>query len=73
MKFQWHWTKGCTWSGKEKYHAQRDNANKFAYYLNNVRTPLVITSAPTAPNPNEPQPRPGDMVLGGKNRQPTKS
>ncbi|MEG4990096.1 hypothetical protein QUB08_30830 [Microcoleus sp. BR0-C5] len=61
-------TKGCVWNGKEKYYAQRGDANKFAYYLNNVRTPLVITSAPTAPNPSEPQPKPYDAVLGGKRR-----
>ena len=61
-------TKGCVWNSKEKYHAQRGDANKFAYYLNNVRTSLVITSAPTAPNPNEPQPKPYDAVLGDKRR-----
>ncbi|MBE9092935.1 hypothetical protein [Tychonema sp. LEGE 07203] len=58
-------TKGCVWNSKEKYHAQRGDANKFAYYLNNVRTPLVITFAP---NPNEPQPKPYDAVLGDKRR-----
>ncbi len=37
--------KGCVWSSKAKYYAQRDDTSKFVYYLNNVRTPLVITSA----------------------------
>ncbi|MGL5063775.1 MAG: hypothetical protein ACRC62_27630 [Microcoleus sp.] len=62
--------KGCVWNSKEKYHPQRGDATKFAYYLNSVTAPLLIpsTSATTTQSNNEPQPRSYDAVLGGKRR-----
>jgi len=63
---------GLSWKSDSEYYGadiRRCGANnldsKFTYYLNDVKPAQPL---PT-PNKPEPQPRPGDMVLGGKKRQ----
>jgi len=57
---------GFTWKNNGQYYPQRNEANKFAFYLYDLRrtepTVKVLQSG-------EPQLCPGDMVLGGKNNQ----
>jgi hypothetical protein len=57
---------GFTWKNNGQYYPQRNEANKFAFYLYDLRK-----TEPTVEvlQNGEPQPRPGDMVLGGKNNQ----
>jgi|GEM_PF-2018422 hypothetical protein len=58
---------GFTWKNNGQYYPQRNEANKFAFYLYDLRrTELTVEVLQNG----EPQPRPGDMVLGGKNSQP---
>ena len=59
---------GFTWKNNGQYYPQRNEANKFAFYLYDLQMPQ---SQPTtsAVQSNEPQPRPWDAVLGGKKRQ----
>ncbi|MEG4805659.1 hypothetical protein QUB63_34260 [Microcoleus sp. ARI1-B5] len=57
---------GFTWKNNGQYYQQRNEAYKFAFYLYDLQ---VSPTEPTAPNPNEPQPRPYDAVLGGKGRR----
>ncbi len=54
---------GFTWKNNGQYYHQRNEANKFAYYLYDLRR-----TEPTVEvlQNDEPQPRPGDMVLGGE-------
>ena len=54
---------GFTWKNNGQYYPQRNDANKFAYYLYDLRR-----AEPTIEvlQNGEPQPRPGDMVLGGE-------
>jgi hypothetical protein len=63
---------GFTWKNNGQYYPQRNEANKFAFYLYDLQMPQVQQAAPAVQS-DEPQPRPGDMVLGGKKRQPNKS
>jgi len=60
---------GFTWKNNGQYYHQRNEANKVAFYLYDLRrteqTVEVLQNG-------EPQPRPGDMVLGGKNNQSNK-
>lgn len=63
---------GFTWKNNGQYYPQRNEASKFAFYLYDLQVSRTEPTAPTVRS-DEPQPRPGDMVLGGKNRQPNKS
>jgi hypothetical protein len=54
---------GFTWKNNGQYYPQRNDANKFAYYLYDLQKTQSVE--PVLQN-DEPQPRPGDMVLGGK-------
>ncbi len=54
---------GFTWKNNGQYYPQRKDANKFAYYLYDLQR---TESVEPVPQNDEPQPRPGDMVLGGE-------
>jgi hypothetical protein len=54
---------GFTWENNGQYYLQRKDANKFAYYLYDLQRTQSVE--PVLQN-DEPQPRPGDMVLGGE-------
>ena len=61
-------TQGYTWEANSKYYPQRDESNKFSYYLNNF---VSATVAPMSTNPDISTPvlqqtRPYDGVLGSK-------
>jgi len=56
---------GFTWKNNGQYYPQRNEANKFAFYLYDLQMPQAQPTA-SAVQSNEPQPRPGDMVLGGR-------
>lgn len=58
-------TSKCIWTSSDKYYPQKDNPNLFAYYLDDLKCPL-LWFPPMLVNPNEPQPQPYDAVLGGK-------
>ena len=64
--------KGFRWNSNGKYYPQRGNSSEFSYYLNDVQLPAPTeTVAPSPPaKPGEPQPRPWDAVLGGKQSEP---
>jgi hypothetical protein len=55
---------GFTWKNNGQYYPQRNEANKFAFYLYDLQIPQARPTS--AVQNSEPQPRPGDMVLGGK-------
>ncbi|MEG4812472.1 hypothetical protein QUA82_15660 [Microcoleus sp. F8-D3] len=58
---------GFTWKNNGQYYPQRNEANKFAFYLYDLQVSRAEPTTPMLQN-DEPQPRPGDMVLGGKKR-----
>lgn len=56
---------GCKWESDGKYYKWRSSEKQqSSYYLRKFRGPINYKL-----NADEPQPRPGDMVLGGKKRQ----
>ena len=55
---------GCKWESDGKYYKWRSSKLQSSYYLRKFRGPINYKL-----NPNEPQPRPDDRVLGGKKRQ----
>lgn len=61
---------GYEWEGENKRYPQRDDPRRFSCHLNDVIVPLLIPAAPAvaAQDNNEPQPRPWDAVLGGKDK-----
>jgi hypothetical protein len=54
---------GFNWKNNDQYYPQRNDPNKFAYYLYGLQR---TESVEPMPQNDEPQPRPGDMVLGGE-------
>lgn len=62
---------GHKWTSNNKYYPQRNETNKFAYYINDVTAPPIMPAPaqPIAPGLSEPQPGPYDAVLGGKQKQ----
>ncbi len=54
---------GFTWKNNGQYYPQRKDANKFAYYLYDLQRTESVESVLQN---DKPQPRPGDMVLGGE-------
>ena len=56
---------GFTWKNNGQYYPQRSEVNKFAFYLYDLQMPQAQPAVSVAQN-DEPQPRPGDMVLGGR-------
>jgi hypothetical protein len=59
---------GYEWKGDNRRYPQRNDPNRVSCYLNDVIAPPLIQAAPTATarDNSEPQPQPGDMVLGSK-------
>lgn len=60
--------KGFIWKTNGKYYPQRDNPNKFAYYLNYFYFTSINYEAFITNQSNDDDPKPGlfDAVLGGK-------
>jgi hypothetical protein len=55
---------GFTWKNNAQYYPQRNDANKFAYYLYDLQR---AESVEPVPQNDKPHPPSSDMVLGGEN------